>query len=164
MKVRSCIAIFLAISVNVANAEGGSCPAGYYPIGDRGISGCAPIPNYGSSSPGEIEAALSWEDRWGSIAADYAGGKFGVSRSLTSKDLAQAAALQDCVNEGGTACKVDLTYSNQCGSIAWGLSYAATARAPTLEEASSMALSLCGNRSTECKVYYSDCSYQMLAK
>ena len=164
MKTKIFSMIILMICLDVAHAEGGSCPDGYYPIGGQGSSGCAPIPGYGSSSSGSSEQIVVWEDRWGAIATDYAGGKFGVGKSWPSKSMAQAAAIKDCVREGGKSCKIDLTYSNQCGAIAWGMTYAATARAPTLEEASSMALDLCSEASLECRIYYSDCSYQAIGR
>ncbi|WP_162348996.1 DUF4189 domain-containing protein [Pseudoxanthomonas gei] len=101
---------------------------------------------------------MLWEDRWGSIAVDFPGGLFGVASSMQNKEAAEAAAMADCQIAGGKDCNVDLSYYNQCGVVAWGENYAATASAGTKEKAASRALFLCGEKTGKCKIYYADCS------
>lgn len=150
-----------------AYAEGGSCPDGYYPIGGQGVSGCAPIPEYGVSDDAinEGEAIQPvWETQWGAIAVDFAMGKFGVGNARRTKSEAENMALDECKKEGGAGCEIDLTYYNQCGAIAWGASNAVTFRAETKEIASAHAVEACSEKTTDCKIYYANCSFPARVK
>jgi hypothetical protein len=152
---------FLLVTGSVF-AEGGSCPPGYYPIGGQGTAGCAPIPEYGSSEGAisEREAIQPvWETRWGAISVDISNGKFGTGKSMLTKKQAEEAASDDCKKEGGKNCVVDLAYYNQCAAVAWGAAFVTTASAESKEQASSRAAETCGERTSACKVYYSDCSF-----
>lgn len=155
----ACVFLFVPV---LAFAEGGSCPPGYYPIGGQGSAGCAPIPDYGVSE-GEISEREAtqpvWEARWGAISVDISNGKFGAGKSMPTKRQAEKAASDDCEKEGGKNCVIDLAYYNQCAAVAWGATYVTTASAETKEQASSRAAETCGERTSACKIYYSDCSF-----
>lgn len=160
MKEKIVFAFLILSACGLARAEGGSCPAGYYPVGGQGASGCAPIPGY-SDSEGNSESQDSpvWETRWGAIAVDFAMGKFGIGNARRTKDEAESMALDECKKEGGADCDIDLTYYNQCGAIAWGASGAITFRAETKEIASGYAIEACSKQTKNCKIYYADCSF-----
>lgn len=145
-----------------AYAEGG-CPAGMIPHRGTDITSCGPIPPgyYGSS--GDVNAPppskpIVWADRWGAIAFSDINNSVGVSTDMASENAAQQAAIAECISAGGERCSTEMTYHNQCGVIAWGDRYANAAGAPTLEEASDMAMKTCGRKTENCKVVYSNCT------
>ena len=146
----------------LAFAEGGSCPSGYYPIGGQGSAGCAPIPEYGVSGEESTQRKIIrpiWETRWGAISIDISIGRFGTAKSLPTKEQAETLASDDCEREGGRACVIDLVYYDQCAAVAWGEAFVTTASAETKEQASMRAAETCGERTKDCKIYYSDCSF-----
>ncbi len=162
MKLVCSYGLLLLSICGPAYAEGGSCPDGYYPIGGQGAAGCAPIPEYGSSDGAinEKEAIQPvWETRWGAITVDASNGKFGTGKSMLTKKQAEKAAAVDCEKDGGKSCVIDLAYYNQCAAVAWGAAFVTTASAETKEQASSRATETCGEKTSACKIYYSDCSF-----
>jgi len=78
---------------------------------------------------------------------------------MRTKNEAERMALDECKKEGGAGCEIDLTFSNQCGAIAWGASEARTFRAETKEIASANAIEACSEKTADCKIYYADCSF-----
>lgn len=135
------------------------CPPGIA----HGTPGCIPpnnpsSPLYPNSGSQPVVPPMVWADRWGAIAIDFSIGKIGTSTGMSSKRKAKKAALAQCRANGGVACKSSLTYFNQCGVMAWGESYAATAHAATIELASEIALRSCGEHTADCQIYYADCS------
>jgi len=143
-------------------AEGGSCPAGYYPIGGQGAQGCAPIPNYQSNDQqGSFVPQGQWQKTWGAIAIDETvnDGGMGMVTGLPDKQAADGAALAQCRASGGSdGCELLLSYQNQCAVIVSGASYLNAHSAETIELASSSAVHKCSERTTGCKIYYSACS------
>ena len=78
---------------------------------------------------------------------------------LPSKGKARAAALAQCrATGGGARCKVKAQYRNGCGAIAWGDTRYSTATGHDKETATSLAIEDCGKYTSNCKVYYGDCS------
>lgn len=153
----------LCMLPGLALAEGGTCPAGYYPIGGQGAMGCAPIPGYQSNEGAESAAVpqARWAKTWGAIAIDetVTTGGIGTVTGLPDKQTADAAALSSCRSSGGTSgCRLHLSYENQCAVIVSGVNYLSTHRAETVEQASELALQKCGQQTTSCKIYYSACS------
>ena len=67
--------------------------------------------------------------------------------------------MLDCRGKGGSGCKISIAYSNQCAVMAWGDTYASVVARTTLREAEAVALTDCGERTDNCRVYYSDCTY-----
>lgn len=159
MMMRILLAFSLLVVSGYVMAEGGHCPPGYYPIGGQGAVGCAPIPGYGGSSQPVQPSSPEWQTRWGAIAVDGEKGSLGTAVGTRSKQEAENTALIDCQAKGGDNCRVDLTYYNQCGVMILGSSKLNTARAATIEEATQIGMEICAAADTNCRVYYSDCSY-----
>lgn len=158
---------FCAFSGSVL-AEGGSCPAGYYPIGGQGAMGCAPIPNYqGTDQRGSVAPQAQWLKTWGAIAIDETAseGGIGTVTGLSDRQAADAAALSQCRSSGGSdQCELLLSYQNQCAVIVSGAKYLNAHSAETVELASSSAIQQCSQRTTDCKIYYSACSAPVLVQ
>ncbi len=98
---------------------------------------------------------------WGAIAIDpeAAHGGVGVAAYMTSEALAEARALKNCRETGGSeTCRIQFTYANQCAAIASGESSLSVAKATTQKSASELALDSCGERTTNCKIVYANCS------
>lgn len=169
MRIKTiCVVTLFAVS-SVSFAEGGSCPAGYYPIGGQGAAGCAPIPNYGGSSinGGESRPQLSWVTTWGAVAIDGGRRAMGASTGAKSKYEAEAAATADCRSRGGWAgCgQRVLAYENQCVAVVTGDNTNKAIAAESIEIASDLALKSCTEEhDTNCHVYYSSCTKPVLAK
>ncbi|UNP27441.1 DUF4189 domain-containing protein [Lysobacter gummosus] len=160
------VAVVFAGSVSVAQAEQG-CADGFIPnaapTGTPGQNQCVPIP--GLSRPGTPSAPTpQWAKRWGAIAYDPTTGKVGVASDMTSKRKAVNGALAHCRSKGGTACAINIDYSNQCAAIVYGgggeIVKSAAASAATTDEAEGLALKNCREAAgVECQVFYSGCSY-----
>jgi hypothetical protein len=104
---------------------------------------------------------MIWADRWGAIAIDdtVAEGGIGTVVGMPSKRKAEKAALAECrASGGGAGCKINLSYYNQCGVIAWGQNYATAMGASTIEEASEAAKQKCDEHTKDCQIYYAECS------
>lgn len=157
--VSSLVAMLLMVLItDPARAEGGSCPAGYYPVGGGGSIGCAPIPSSGAvrgSSP-----TLRWEKRWGAIAYDPASGLYAIANQKESRQIAKKEALSDC----GQACKIQLVYYNQCFAMAQGQGPLMLATAPSKPEAERSAFERCTAVSNECALLESLCSVPVLVR
>jgi Domain of unknown function (DUF4189) len=148
----------LALS-SYAFAEG-NCPDGMVPIGGGDVVGCMPIQNNQNSPPAQPRGR--WVDRWGAIAIGSTanGGGVGVSTGMLTKRQAEKAAVSQCkANGGGAECKdYVLRYRNQCAVIAWGDNSYMMQGAETIQVASKIALDKCSLKTTNCKIWYSDCS------
>lgn len=152
------IAVCLSLSSSVA-AQG--CPAGI-PAGNNPL--CIPPSNPNSPYYRDSGGAANsipverWENRWGAFAIDLKAG-LGASKSMRSKRAAQTAAMSECRRKGGTSCKVELTYFNQCGVIVAGAKTFSTSAAPTVARATEIGMDTCRRSGDQgCYVYFSDCS------
>lgn len=151
---------FLLSQASYAFAEGGACPPGYYPLNTPGVSGCAPIPGY-SSSTGPSQGSdpqFRWSKTWGAISADGVSGTLGTVVGMATEQQAKYAALTKCRDSGGNACKVDLTFHNQCAVMILGSRKYTTASAATIEEATQLGMTTCQSGDIDCRVYYAECS------
>ncbi|MFC5740020.1 DUF4189 domain-containing protein [Dyella tabacisoli] len=141
-------------------------------VPSAGNPGCIPPdqPNspYYQGSPAQQSAQQPaqpepvWADRWGSIAVDGApnGIGIGISVGKRNKQEAENIALAECQRKGGQACKVGITYANQCAAIAWGDTGYDTATASTLDHAKKAAVESCSSRGYgNCDVYYAECNF-----
>ncbi|QWP75106.1 DUF4189 domain-containing protein [Lysobacter sp. K5869] len=149
------------IAAGNVRAEQG-CGDGYIPTTTPNGVQCMPIPGL-YQTPAEAPAPTvprsRWADRWGAIATDSASGSTGIVGSMSSERKARQGALAQCKSKGGADCQIQITYSNQCGVLAWGNNKMSAARGATLEEASKMAIDECERGAgTSCKVFFSDCS------
>jgi hypothetical protein len=83
---------------------------------------------------------------------------------MTSKRKAEKEALRDCQARGGPNCKVILAFTNQCGAIASGNNpnggFVITgAGGVNATVAKHLALEECGEVSSNCTIFLSECSY-----
>jgi Domain of unknown function (DUF4189) len=156
--IRSMFFVLLWFACNSEVLAEANCPDGYFPIGDQAVQGCAPIPTQGGGGmppdPGPF-----WAKRYGAMVIDLMAGKYAGVDGYSSLRRAERAALSRCKSSGGKKCKVFGTYSNQWGALAWGDSFTQAYRAPTLEEATGAAVRLCSEKTTNCGVFFSGCSY-----
>ncbi len=103
-----------------------------------------------------------WASRWGAIAIDssVSSGGVGVSTDMKSQRAAEKKAITECKKSGGTKnCRLQISYDNQCAVIAWGDTYYNTANAQTINQASELALAQCSKNTSNCKIYYTNCTY-----
>jgi Domain of unknown function (DUF4189) len=161
MKSTAVIFIGLMLASGYANAEG-HCPKGYYPYNATGAQvACAPIPGYGGGDQ-PVDPGPRWASLWGAIAvgSDRSGGVLGTASDMSSKRKAEQRAMKECKNRGGDRnCRVEISYRNQCGVIAWGDRYYHTARADSSDNAAEMAMKGCNGKTSNCRVFHSSCSY-----
>ena len=146
-----------------AHAEGG-CPPGTYPIGNRAVAACAPIPDGAGGRQGQqqvpIPPAPVWEDRWGAMAVDGPHGVLGTSTGLSRESSAQQVALENCRAKGGIDCKLQLSYRNACGAFTVnGDGAYSSASSATLDQAISLSMQECTKGGAKnCSSYFSACS------
>lgn len=151
-----------AIACISSSAMAQSCGGGL----PSGTPGCIPPDNLASplstvdGSTGYRKPVEVWANRWGAIAVDNVNGGIGIGRSvgMRSKRAAERAALKDCRSKGGQACKIGISYGNQCAVIAWGDQHYSLATGVTIELAARTATSLCSKFTTNCNVYHAECS------
>ena len=150
---------------NMTHAEG-NCPPGYYPIGapqgQAGPQSCAPIPGYGNGQQQQRSQQWPpprWVSRWGAIATDSVKGILGAVTDLPSKSRAQQAAITDCQTKGGSPCKLEVAYDNECAAMAVGSNGYDVVADTTLNRAIQGSMKMCvDDKSEGCHVYYSACS------
>lgn len=163
MKLLWLILISSSLLGNVTHAEG-NCPAGYYPIGasqgNAGPQGCAPIPGYNQNqkSPQTQPMPFQWESQWGAIATDVKHKTGGASLDQPTQDRAIKAAIIDCRNNGGSTCKIELSYGNGCAVMVGGDTGHNAKAGRTINEATALAMRVCNASDTRCQVAYSACS------
>ena len=168
-KMRGAFAVVTALlflNVSAGQAENG-CPAGYEPwkIPVETINDCMAIPDYGQDAEGAEVPVLQdegiWQSRWGAIVTGKSkvGTVVGISEAAISKHEAEVDALRQCQSQGGFDCDVEIVFYNQCGTIVWGDGYSYAARAATVSRAEEIALAGCAELTSNCKVYYTSCSY-----
>jgi hypothetical protein len=120
---------------------------------------------YCSQPPPKVVAPSGpqWATRWGAIAIDpkTSKGGVGVATDMKSQRAAEKEAIKRCRSSGGgKTCRIQTSYDNQCGAIASGDNdYMSTANAGTIDDATGLALAECERASSNCRVYYSNCSY-----
>lgn len=133
-------------------AEGG-CPEGQFPQQYGTTMGCTTM-NAGGNQP----VAPVWADRWGAIASD-GNGTYGIVTDKASRRKAQKTAIEECKKRGGGSCAVRRDFYNQCAAVTSGTITAATANAPTEDEAVKIGKEICRtNGDNNCQVYWSGCS------
>ena len=141
-----------------------ACPEGTVPVGggNSGWQGCAPIPGYGAGGQASSGPAPKWASRWGAIAIGMGanGSTLGASAGMKNRRNAEKDAMKQCKAQGGgNSCRIEITYHNQCGVIAWGDNYYHIIRAPTERQATELALEYCSRKTNNCRVFHADCSY-----
>lgn len=143
MKIAFFVALFMLPVLAIA------CPPGSILQKGNGWEGCTPPPPPSSSG--------QWADRWGAIATDPNGG-FGSAVGERSKRKATTYAVNACKNSGGTNCRVNLTYYNQCASVVIGSESYFVQSAASEELAIANGMRRCQESDKGCEPKYSDCS------
>nr|WP_199045120.1 DUF4189 domain-containing protein [Dyella sp. ASV24] len=106
-----------------------------------------------------FQPAAVWADRWGAIVVDSDTGQSGFIAGRASKAEAVDMAMKACTMNGSPNCKLELAYHNQCVAVAAGYSSHSAASSAHMDQAKSDAMQLCNERTPQCKVIYSECSY-----
>jgi hypothetical protein len=155
--VRAFVAAVLLCCTTLVHAQG-SCPPGYYQVGDpnQGSTGCAPIPGADSESS---TSAMRRPDQWGAIATYIPKGIIGTAVNQPSKQMAEQAALQDCRAKGGLDCKMESWYSNGCEALVAGIPGFVIEGGNTRDAAIDRSMKECvsdGNKG--CRALYAACS------
>ncbi|CAM4357210.1 hypothetical protein F901_00510 [Acinetobacter dispersus] len=163
MIIRILFSLLLLFGLKTTSFAEGGCQAGYTPYNYGANIGCVPG---GNDGPIQSEQQLPppsprptgyWTTTWGAISFGRTS-IAGVSTGMLGKDKAASAAILNCKAQGGRECAVALIYQNQCGVIAWGSSTATTARAGSITEASERAMQTCKEKTSDCQIYYSNCT------
>ncbi|MGY1408541.1 DUF4189 domain-containing protein [Luteimonas sp. A611] len=116
-------------------------------------------------SIGFVKPKPTWRPGWGAFARNDSQSIIGTSTSTRSPKAAARGAMRGCRSGGGQGCEVFFTYRDSCAVIV-KLSGTEPVMptyhvvAPSVEEASSLALETCGhaNKGRACEVIYSNCS------
>jgi hypothetical protein len=83
----------------------------------------------------------------------------GIAIGKQSKLEAAHAAMADCQSKGGTNCKTDVTYANQCAAVVAGDGGYNVSPALTVDEAVSIGMKTCTETGDKnCRTYYTTCS------
>lgn len=106
-----------------------------------------------------------WEKTWGAIVGHSSQPILGAAVGAKSEDEAKRSALADCkAKGGGSGCRLDLTYYNQCAVLVTGDNLYNTARAESIERAAQLGMTKCVESDTNCRVYYSACTEPIFHK
>ena len=153
------LVIVLSSISGFAYAEHG-CQDGYIPVYQGSQQVCVAdynLPSWGDQGGSPAASGPRWADRWGAIAVG-SDAKLGAVVDVSNERKAKSAALEECKKNGGTDCKVDLTYYNQCAVLVTGDRIYNTAHAATIDEAIVLGVAKCEEEDINCRVYYSGCS------
>ena len=162
MRLQCFVVCLLLCLAGFIRAEG-RCPDGYFPIGggSAGWEGCAPMGPIGEEGEAAQPHEPQWATRWGAIAIGGGGG-FGAAADMTSKRKAEKQAVNQCkatAADKKAKCTV-LAYYNQCAVYVWGSSSGGDIVSDVnISKASSVAMEICSKKASDCKIYYSNCSY-----
>lgn len=156
---------------STAHAEG-ECPPGMFPTnppGAQGPVGCAPIPGYDQqqqqAQPQQpMPPPPQWATQWGAVATDSIKGSLGAAAGMASRDEATQKAIGDCQSKGGTSCKINVAYSNECAVMMVGSAGYNFGADASLDKATQSAMKKCREADTNCHVYYSACSMPVRIK
>ncbi|WP_414674525.1 DUF4189 domain-containing protein [Luteibacter sp.] len=148
--------ILLSLTAGQARAEGG-CPPGQYPQQGQGWQTCVPIPGYNQGQD-QVTPPPLWQSRWQAISTDVDKAVLGKSIDTATQKDAEKLALQDCQTQGGTNCKIAISYGNGCVALAAGDVLVSTGSGASKPEAEQRAIGKCATGAKDCRVYYSACS------
>ncbi len=152
-------ACFAALAISLfSTAASAQCRMGSGPDFGDGIPYCSQP----SPSSYVVPSGPEWESRWGAIAigSTASGGGIGVASDMKNRRAAEKTALRQCRSSGGgKTCRIELAYANQCGVIVWGDTYFETESAETADKAETEASKVCDRQTSNCRLYYANCSY-----
>lgn len=148
----------MLFSIRAQDGVGG-CPSGQIPYSGSDVTSCGPIPNgYDQQTTLPQRSHPQWTSSWGAIATDASKGILSGVTDRLSREDAQKMAFDDCKIKGGTQCKLQVVYDNQCAVMILGDKVFNVANAVTLDKATKLGMQKCNAESTNCHVYYSACS------
>jgi Domain of unknown function (DUF4189) len=157
--MRSSIRCFAVPALVLASAIAqAQCRMGSGPDFGDGIPYCSQPPPTSYAVP----SGPQWASRWGAIAtgASPSGTVLGVASDMKNQQSAEKAAIKQCRSQGGKGtCAIEVSYRDQCAVMVWGNGYGHSARAETVARASDIAPTACDRKTSNCQVYYSNCSY-----
>ncbi|NID13967.1 DUF4189 domain-containing protein [Luteibacter yeojuensis] len=157
MKPLQVMATCLAFMANAAWAQ---CATGVNTGGGNCVPPDAPgMPDY-NSGQGNVPQPPppKWNLTWGAIVIDSETGGAGTVVGRASENDAVRDATRDCASRGARGCKVEMTYRNGCGAVAWGTGGHGVASGSSQSGAERDAMRYCEQSAQGCKVVYSDCS------
>jgi hypothetical protein len=155
MKMLCLLMLLLATTALHAQQAGVDC----VPIQGQGWSGCDPNYQPQSQQPQAPQLPpLIWTDHYGAIATDPIKSILGTAIDQTSQSQAEQAAFADCKAKGGTACKQDIWYVNQCVAMVVGETGYNTKAGATIADAVQAAMKVCSAATGNCHAYYTACS------
>lgn len=143
-----------------------ACPPGFIPNA-AGTPGVECIPHTGDgdgSTGGNSSSGMEWEPRWGAFAFDETVFKIGMAGAMSSRGKAKKAAIAHCQSKGGTSCKVEFVFTNQCAAVSqgrhpdgsWSRHYYSDITLPRATEA---ALQACTERGgSDCEIKFTECA------
>jgi hypothetical protein len=145
------------------HACGGARAGSEVQVGEApGGNGVAPTPLCDwvnrNQSPASQPSSPQWSTRWGAIATDGPRGSLGTASNQSAKESAELIAMSECKAKGGTQCKVDIAYDNECAAVVVGNGGYNTPAAATADKAVEIGMKTCSASTTNCHVYYTSCS------
>jgi hypothetical protein len=144
------VGLFLLLVVGKVHAQ--NCPEGMALEGGQGAYGCVPI-------DGGNQPTGHWVSHWGAIATDVPHQTGGASLNQPNEEMAKQAALDNCVANGGSNCKIEMTYANMCVALVGGDKSYNTDRAATVDKAVQMGMKTCVDAGDKnCRAHYTSCS------
>lgn len=154
----------LLLCTGLVHAEGG-CPPGMIPASGTDINSCVPIPPGYYGNQQQVQPQLppppppQWATRWGAIATDAKRGALGAVTNLPSQSEAADAAIAACQSKGGSDCKIQITYDNECAAMVVGDKIFDVTADTTVDKAVQAGMNSCSAANDHtCRVYYSACS------
>ncbi|MCA8064051.1 DUF4189 domain-containing protein [Burkholderia sp. AU38729] len=137
-----------------------ACPPGMIPYGtgtDQSVCGADPGYQSPSAPPPPL---VKWAERWGAIATYEPAGVLGQATGMASKSDAVNTAMSECQKRGGGSnCKLDIWYSNQCVAMVVSDKGYNTSTGVTTDFAAQKGMKTCtASGDPNCHVYYSACS------
>jgi len=144
------IGFALLLVVGIAHAQ--NCPQGMALEGGQGAYACVPMGN-------DEQPSGHWLSQWGAIATDVPNHTGGASLNQPTEDNAKQAAISNCVSNGGSDCKIVITYANMCVAMVAGGKGLFPYRANTIDLAVQMGTKMCRDAGdTNCRARYTSCS------
>ena len=124
----------------------------------RNMNDIAATPPGNDGADSAASSAPVMATRWGAVATGD--GAMGVAEMFPSREQAELKAMRDCRESvPGVVCMVRITYFNQCVAVSWGDAGSTMSRGPDRSEVEAASLANCRDRSSNCEVLYSSCSY-----
>ena len=135
----------------------GPCPPGAVPIPGQGRCGspAEAAANRGSGNSAARHTEV-WENRHGALISDSESGNLYPIENETSKRRAINAGLKNC---GQKSCYVAVHVRNACIASAWGNGILFSRGGDDKAAADSRVLRECREKSNECELKYSGCSF-----